>query len=76
MHEESFFQNPRAWVAIAFVIFFVLFGRKIWTALTAILDKRTEAVRGELAEAQRLRGEAEAMLKDASVRRETAMADA
>jgi F-type H+-transporting ATPase subunit b len=75
-HHESFFQDPRTWVAIAFVIFFVLFGKKIWDAIAAMLDKRADDIRAELAEAQRLRNEAEAMLKDAKARREAAMADA
>ncbi len=75
-HTYGFWDNPTTWVAVAFVIFFVLFGLKIWAALTSILDKRAEQVRGELAEAQRLRTEAEAMLKDAKARREQAMADA
>lgn len=75
-HHESFFQDPRSWVAIAFVIFFVLFGRKLWAALAGMLDQRADTIRAELAEAQRLRQEAEAMLKDAAARRETAMADA
>lgn len=76
MHGESLFEDPRTWVAIAFVIFFVLFGRKIWTALTKILDARATAVRAELEEAARLRREAEAMLKDAETRRATALQDA
>jgi len=75
-HEETFFQDPRSWVAIAFVIFFVLFGRKIWGALTAMLDKRADDIRAELAEAQRLRKEAEAMMADAKSRRDAAVADA
>ena len=75
-HHESFFADPRSWVAIAFVIFFVLFGKKIWGALTAILDKRADSIRTELAEAERLRSEAEAMLKDADQRRSTALAEA
>lgn len=76
MHEESFFADPRSWVAIAFVIFFVIFGRKLWSVLTGILDKRAADIRAELAEAQRLRDEAEAMLRDAKSRREAAIADA
>lgn len=75
-HEESFLGDPRTWVAIAFVIFFVLFGKTIWKALTGLLDKRADKIRGELAEAQRLRAEAEAMLKDAKSRREEAMTEA
>jgi F-type H+-transporting ATPase subunit b len=75
-HHESFFSDPRSFVAIAFVIFFVLFGKKLWGALAAMLDKRADDIRAELAEAQRLRSEAEAMLKDAKARREAAFADA
>ncbi len=75
-HHESFFANPRTWVAIAFIIFFVLFGRKMWAALAAMLDKRTSDIRAELDEAARLRREAEAMLADARNRREQALADA
>lgn len=74
MHE--FFAEPRSWVAIAFVIFFVLFGSKIWQALTALLDKHTATVRAELDEASRLRAEAESMLTDARTRREAALTEA
>ncbi len=76
MHEHgSLFADPRTWVGVAFVIFFVLFGRKIWTILTGILDKRAADIRSELASASRLRTEAEAMLKDATAQRETAIRD-
>jgi len=73
---ESFFADPRSWVAIAFVIFFVLFGKKIWVILTGMLDKRAETIKAEIAEASRLRTEAEAMLADANKRREAATAEA
>src|ERR1700722_18575793 len=72
----EFFAEPRSWVAIAFVVFFVLFGGKLWGVIRDILDKRAETVRAELAEAQRLRNEAEALLRDARARRETALAEA
>lgn len=76
MHEESFWSDPRSFVALAFVIFFVIFGRKIWGVLTGMLDKRAAEVRAELAEAQRLRQEAEAMLRAANQQRAEAIADA
>jgi F-type H+-transporting ATPase subunit b len=76
MHEDSFFADPRSWVGVAFVIFVVLFGSRLWKALAGMLDKRTEAVRSELAEARRLRQEAEAMLADASARRAQTLAEA
>jgi F-type H+-transporting ATPase subunit b len=76
MHGESFWSDPHAWVAIAFVIFWVLLGRKAWTAITGILDKRAATIRAELAEASRLRQEAEAMLRDATAQRADALANA
>jgi F-type H+-transporting ATPase subunit b len=75
-HHHSFLAEPRLWVAVAFVIFFVVFGKRLWVPLVAILDKRTESIRAELAEATRLRQEAEAMLRDAVARRDAAIADA
>jgi F-type H+-transporting ATPase subunit b len=76
MHEASFFGNPRTWVGLAFILFFVFFGRTLWRALTKMLDDHTAAVRAELEEASRLRREAEAMLRDAEQRRTTALAEA
>ena len=75
-HHPSLLAEPRFWVAIAFFIFFGVFGKKLWTALTLMLDKRADAIRHELAEATRLRTEAEAMLRDARERREAALKDA
>jgi F-type H+-transporting ATPase subunit b len=76
MEHESLFQNPRSWVAIAFVIFFVLFGRKLWAALAGMLDQHAAKIRTELGEAARLRTEAETMLREARAHRETALKDA
>ena len=75
-HHESLFADPRTWVGIAVVIFFLIFGRKAWAAITAILDKRAVTIRTELDEASRLRREAEAMLQDATAQREAALRDA
>jgi F-type H+-transporting ATPase subunit b len=76
VHEESFFANPRNWVLIAFILFFIAFGRKLWSALTQMLDDRAGKVRTELEEAARLRQEAEAMLRDAEAHRTEALRDA
>ena len=72
----EFFAEPRNWVFLAFVVFFVLFGKMLWVAIRDILDRRAALVRAELDEAERLRREAEAMLADAKQRREAAIADA
>lgn len=76
MHNESFFSNPRTWVAIAFLLFVVLSGRKLWAVLTGMLDARAATIRQELDEAARLRAEAEAMLRTAQSDREAALAEA
>jgi F-type H+-transporting ATPase subunit b len=75
-HEESFFGEPRNWVVLAFILFFVLFGRKLWAALAGLLDARGVAIKAELEEASRLRREAEAMLRDAEKQRSDALAEA
>ena len=75
MH-ESLFSNPRTWVAIAFVLFVVLFGARLWRTLTAILDARAASIRAELDEVARLRREAEAMLRTATAERDAAASEA
>jgi F-type H+-transporting ATPase subunit b len=72
----AFWMRPVFWVAVAFVIFFVLFGRKLWAVLATMLDGRITAIQQELAEAASLRREAEAMLQDAQAQREAALASA
>jgi F-type H+-transporting ATPase subunit b len=75
-HEPGFFGEPRNWVVIAFILFFVLFGKKLWGALAGMLDARAAAVKAELEEAARLRREAESMLRDAQKQRQDALAEA
>jgi len=75
-HEESFFADPKNWVVVAFFLFFILFGKKIWGALSGMLDARAVSVKAELEEASRLRREAEAMLRDAEKQRLDALAEA
>jgi len=75
-HEASLLAEPRNWVLIAFILFFVLFGRKLWSVLAGILDARAATVKAELEQAARLRREAEAMLRDAEKQRVDALAEA
>jgi F-type H+-transporting ATPase subunit b len=71
-----FYLRPVFYVAVAFVIFFVLFGRTLARAIAGVLDKRIAEVKRELEEAARLRREAEAMLDEAQAQRREAMAQA
>lgn len=70
------FHDQRFYVAVSFVLFFLLFGRKLWAVITSALDARAEQIRSDLDEAGRLRREAEKMLEDATREREQALADA
>lgn len=74
--EGSVFAEPRNWVVLAFLLFFVLFGKKLWGALAAMLDARAASVRAEMDEAARLKAEAETMLRQAEAARAKAEADA
>ena len=54
--------SQTAWVLIAFILFFVLVGKKLWSALTTNLDQRKKVIENELNEAKKLREEAQAEL--------------
>ena len=70
------FAEPEFWVLVSFVIFFGLFGRRLWSGIAGLLDGRANTVRAELADVQRLRQEAETMLADAQRARTEALAEA
>ena len=69
-------QNPEFWVLVSFIIFFALFGLRLWRVLAGMLDGRADAIRAELAQASKLRAEAEQMLEAARQDREAAIAEA
>ena len=54
--------SQTAWVLIAFILFFVLVGKKLWSALTTNLDQRKKMIENEIDEAKKLREEAQAEL--------------
>lgn len=58
----AFFLNPGGWVALAILIVFVLLiWKKVPAAVGKALDKKIDAIREQLAEAEALRKEAEAL---------------
>jgi len=75
-HDVSLWADPRFWVGLAFFLFFAIFGRKMFGSALAALDNRSLGIKRELEEAGRLRQEAEAMLAQATARRQAALADA
>ena len=54
--------SQTAWVLIAFILFFVLVGKKLWSVITTNLDQRKKMIENELNEAKKLREEAQSEL--------------
>jgi F-type H+-transporting ATPase subunit b len=66
-------QDAEFWVAIAFILFLgILAWLKVPKMVLGVLDARAEQIRAELAEAERLRKEAEELLASIRVRRDGA----
>lgn len=77
MHEETSILNDTTfWYAVAALIFVVLIFWKARGAITGWLDGEIQKVRDELAEAKRLREEAEATLAEYRVHQSNAMKEA
>ena len=51
--------SQTAWVLIAFILFFILVGKRLWSTLTYSLDQRKKMIENELNEAKKLREEAQ-----------------
>ena len=72
----SVFADPKFWVAVSFVLFFVLLGGKLWKVGTGALDSRADDIRKRIDGANKLRLEAEAKLKEAEAARAEAVKEA
>ncbi len=70
---NSIFISPSFWVAIAFIVFIVIFTRPIWRFITKALDKKIEEIETSIEEATNLRKEAQDLL--ASYKRKLADAE-
>lgn len=64
MHEEAWYDDPRYWVALAFVLFVVVFVRYLLPKLVEALDARSRQIADQLEQAASLRKEAEALLAE------------
>jgi F-type H+-transporting ATPase subunit b len=69
-------ENPHTWVYLAFFIFVVLAGPKIWKALAQMLDRRSLSIKSDLDEAQKLKDEAQALLAEYQRKQRDAMREA
>ena len=61
---ESMLANPELWVVVAFFIFLVVAGPRVWKMIVTGLDQRSMRIKGQLDEAQKLRDEAQALLNE------------
>lgn len=75
-HAEPFYASTSFIVAVAFVLFFVFFGKKIIGALGAMLDERSDKIKSELDEAARLREEAQELLAEYERKQHEAISEA
>jgi F-type H+-transporting ATPase subunit b len=68
--------NPEFWVVVAFVIFVVAIGPKVWKMIVTGLDQRSIRIKAQLDEAQKLRDEAQALLNEYQRRQKEAAQEA
>jgi len=52
------FSDPTFWVAVAFLLFFVLAGKLLWRQIAGMLDKRAAGIAKALVDAEKLRADA------------------
>ncbi|HTJ64242.1 MAG TPA: F0F1 ATP synthase subunit B [Alphaproteobacteria bacterium] len=70
------FHDPEFWVLVGFLIFFGLLGRTFWKLMRDGLDGRAAKVKEQLAEATRLRTEAQQILESYRQKQNQAVKDA
>lgn len=58
------YTEPTFWFLVAFILFFIFFGRAIWSALSGGLDSRSHQIESDIEEAARLKEEAQQLLND------------
>lgn len=75
-HDAGLLANPTVWVAVAFVIFWIFAGKKVKAMIEGIADKKIEAIRAQLVDANRIRDEAVALLDKSSKRHAEAAKEA
>ena len=56
--------DPQIWVAVSFVLFFLIFGNFIWKKLISFLDNKINSINEEIETAASLHQEAKKLLSD------------
>jgi len=75
-HSESFFEHAETWVAVSFIFFIIAIFKPVKKMLLTKLDGRSETVRDELSEAQRLREDAQHTLAEYQRKQRDALKEA
>ncbi|HEY9163756.1 MAG TPA: F0F1 ATP synthase subunit B [Magnetovibrio sp.] len=73
---EAFYQDPTFFVALAFITFFVVLGKKLFGAINAMLDNRAQKISDEIEQATRLREEAQELLASYEKKQHEALKEA
>ena len=58
------FNDPQIWVAISFILFFIIFGRFIWKKFSIFLDNKINAISAEIDSASNLHKDAKNLLSE------------
>ena len=58
------FNDPQIWVAISFLLFFIIFGNFTWKKLSAFLDNKINAISEEILVAKNLHEDAKNLLSE------------
>jgi len=75
-HAVPWYQDTTFFVAVAFVLFFVFFGKKLFGAMNASLDERSQKIQDQIEEATRLREEAQELLASYEKKQHEALKEA
>src|SRR5262249_29695059 len=70
------FGSPEFWGAMSFVVFFVIFGKKLVGGIGGALDQRAAQIRTQLDEAEKLKKDAEAALAEYRRKQQDALKEA
>ena len=75
-HAVPWYQDTTFFVAVAFVGFFVFFGKKLFGAINTSLDERSQKIQDQIEEATRLREEAQELLASYEKKQHEALKEA
>ena len=75
-HTVAFYESTSFLVSVAFVLFFVVFGKKLGAAVGGMLDERSQKISDQLDEALRLREEAQDLLASYEKKQHEALEEA